>query len=75
VVARSAPWRGYRGAWYMVPAKSNLVFSDPKDLWSTLVKGAIFRKPEQRRLQDRPSKLPVSRLLRLVVSLNPNFLR
>ncbi len=27
------------GAWYVVPAKSVLVFSDPKDLWSTLVKG------------------------------------
>jgi putative transcriptional regulator len=27
------------GAWYVVPAKSDLVFSDPKDLWSTLVKG------------------------------------
>jgi putative transcriptional regulator len=27
------------GAWYIVPAKTDLVFSDPKDLWSTLVKG------------------------------------
>lgn len=27
------------GAWYVVPAKSDLVFGDPKDLWSTLVKG------------------------------------
>ena len=27
------------GAWYVVPAKSDLVFSDPKDLWSTLVRG------------------------------------
>lgn len=27
------------GAWYVVPAKSDLIFSDPKDLWSTLVKG------------------------------------
>jgi len=27
------------GAWYVVPAKSDLIFSDPGDLWSTLVKG------------------------------------
>ena len=27
------------GAWYIVPAKSDLLFGDPKDLWSTLVKG------------------------------------
>jgi len=27
------------GAWYVIPAKSDLVFGDPKDLWSTLVKG------------------------------------
>jgi putative transcriptional regulator len=27
------------GAWYVVPARSDLVFSDPKELWSTLVKG------------------------------------
>jgi len=27
------------GAWYVVPAKSDLIFSNPKDLWSTLVKG------------------------------------
>ena len=28
------------GSWYVVPAKPDLVFSDPKDLWSTLVQGS-----------------------------------
>jgi len=27
------------GAWYVIPAKADLIFGDPKDLWSTLVKG------------------------------------
>lgn len=27
------------GAWYVIPAKADLIFSDPKDLWATLVKG------------------------------------
>jgi putative AlgH/UPF0301 family transcriptional regulator len=27
------------GAWIVVPAKADLLFSDPTDLWSTLVKG------------------------------------
>ena len=27
------------GAWYIIPAKADLIFGDPKDLWSTLVKG------------------------------------
>src|ERR1700686_688878 len=27
------------GAWYVIPAKAELIFSDPKDLWATLVKG------------------------------------
>ena len=27
------------GAWYVIPAKADLIFSDPKDLWTTLVKG------------------------------------
>jgi hypothetical protein len=35
-----------RGAWYVVPAKSNLVFSDPKDLWSTLVQGGDLQEAE-----------------------------
>ena len=32
------------GAWYVVPAKSDLVFSDPKDLWSTLVQGGDLQE-------------------------------
>ncbi len=35
-----------RGAWYVVPAKSDLVFSDPKDLWSTLVQGGDPQEAE-----------------------------
>ena len=35
-----------RGAWYVVPAKSDLVFSDPKDLWSTLVQGGDLQEAE-----------------------------
>jgi putative transcriptional regulator len=35
-----------RGAWYVVPAKSDLVFSDPKDLWSTLVQGGDLQEVE-----------------------------
>jgi putative AlgH/UPF0301 family transcriptional regulator len=27
------------GAWYMIPARADLIFGDPKNLWSTLVKG------------------------------------
>ena len=27
------------GAWYVIPAKADLIFSDPKELWATLVKG------------------------------------
>jgi putative transcriptional regulator len=34
------------GAWYVVPAKSDLVFSDPRDLWSTLVKGGDLQEAE-----------------------------
>jgi putative transcriptional regulator len=34
------------GAWYVIPAKSDLVFSDPKDLWSTLVKGGDLQEAE-----------------------------
>jgi putative AlgH/UPF0301 family transcriptional regulator len=32
------------GAWYVIPAKAELVFSDPKDLWSTLVKGGDLQE-------------------------------
>ena len=35
-----------RGAWYVVPAKSDLVFSDPKDLWSALVQGGDLQEAE-----------------------------
>ncbi len=35
-----------RGAWYVVPAKSDLVFSDPKDLWSTLVQSGDLQEAE-----------------------------
>lgn len=34
------------GAWYIVPAKADLVFSDPKDLWSTLVKGGDLEEAD-----------------------------
>jgi len=34
------------GAWYVVPAKSDLVFSDPKDLWSMLVKGGDMEEAQ-----------------------------
>ena len=34
------------GAWYVVPAKSDLIFSDPKDLWSTLVKGGDLEEAD-----------------------------
>lgn len=33
-----------RGSWYIVPAKSDLVFSDPRDLWSTLVRGGDLQE-------------------------------
>jgi len=35
-----------RGAWYLVPAKSDLVFNDPMDLWSTLVQGGDLQEAE-----------------------------
>ncbi len=35
-----------RGAWYVVPAKSELIFGDPKDLWSTLVRGGDLQEAE-----------------------------
>jgi putative AlgH/UPF0301 family transcriptional regulator len=34
------------GAWYVIPAKADLVFGDPKDLWSTLVKGGDLQEAE-----------------------------
>ncbi len=48
------------GAWYVVPAKSDLVFGDPKDLWSALVKGGDL---EEARAAPAPfPNLPLSRL-------------
>jgi len=48
-----------QGAWYVVPAKSDLVFSDPKDLWSTLVQGGDLQEAE---VWDSPAlKLPQGR--------------
>jgi putative transcriptional regulator len=34
------------GAWYVVPAKPELVFSDPKDLWAILVKGGDLQEAQ-----------------------------
>ncbi|HYL58882.1 MAG TPA: YqgE/AlgH family protein [Candidatus Acidoferrales bacterium] len=34
------------GAWYIVPAKADLVFSDPAKLWSTLVERAELQEAE-----------------------------
>ena len=42
--------------WYVIPAKSDLVFSDPKDLWSTLVKGGDLQEA------DAVQNLPFRRL-------------
>jgi putative AlgH/UPF0301 family transcriptional regulator len=42
------------GAWYVVPAKSDLVFSDPKDLWSTLVKGGDLEEAETGQVSEPP---------------------
>jgi putative AlgH/UPF0301 family transcriptional regulator len=44
------------GAWYVIPAKAELVFSDPKDLWSTLVKGGDLQEAELGQAQQM--KLP-----------------
>ena len=41
------------GAWYMIPAKADLIFGDPKDLWSTLVKGGDLEEAEA----GKPSEL------------------
>jgi len=53
VILGKAQWLRYQlfnevmaGAWYVVPAKSGLVFSDPKDLWSILVKGGDLQEAE-----------------------------
>jgi putative transcriptional regulator len=41
------------GAWYMIPAKADLIFGDPKDLWSTLVKGGDLEEARA----GKPSEL------------------
>jgi putative transcriptional regulator len=53
VIAGKAQWTRdqlnnevMEGSWYVVPANSDLVFSDPKDLWSTLVKGGEVEEAE-----------------------------
>jgi putative transcriptional regulator len=48
------------GAWFVVPAKADLLFSDPKDLWSTLVKGGDLQEAQAR--PALPRNLPLSRL-------------
>jgi len=48
------------GAWYVIPAKTDLVFSDPKDLWSTLVKGGDLEEAQAG--PGPPPNLPFSRL-------------
>ena len=34
------------GAWYVIPAKADLIFTDPKDLWVTLVKGGDLQEAQ-----------------------------
>lgn len=34
------------GAWYVIPAKADLIFGDPKDLWSILVKGGDLQEAD-----------------------------
>jgi putative transcriptional regulator len=34
------------GAWYVIPAKADLIFSNPKDLWATLVKGGDLEEAQ-----------------------------
>jgi putative transcriptional regulator len=48
------------GAWFIVPAKADLLFSDPQDLWSTLVKGGDLQ--EAQLWPASPQNLPLSRL-------------
>jgi putative transcriptional regulator len=52
------------GAWYIVPAKADLVFSDPAKLWSTLVERAELQEAEAISL-PRPSALTLFRGLTL----------
>ena len=41
------------GAWYMIPAKADLIFGDPKDLWS--IAGEGRRSRGGRRPENRPN--------------------
>ncbi len=34
------------GAWYVIPAKADLIFSDPKGLWATLVKSGDLEEAQ-----------------------------
>ena len=47
------------GVWYVFPAGADLVFGDPKDLWSMLVKGGQLKEAEAR--SDPAHNLPFSR--------------
>jgi putative transcriptional regulator len=47
------------GVWYVFPAGADLVFGDPKDLWSMLVKGGQLE--EAAAGSDPDHKLPFSR--------------
>jgi putative transcriptional regulator len=47
------------GVWYVFPAGADLVFGDPKDLWSMLVKGGQLEEAEAR--SDPAHNLPFSR--------------
>ncbi len=47
------------GVWYVFPAGADLVFGDPKDLWSMLVKGGQLE--EAAAGSDPDLKLPFSR--------------
>jgi putative AlgH/UPF0301 family transcriptional regulator len=47
------------GVWYVFPAGADLVFGDPKDLWSMLVKGGQLEEAEAG--SDPAHNLPFSR--------------
>ena len=53
VISGKAQWRHDQllgevmaGAWYVIPAKADLIFTDPKDLWVTLVKGGDLQEAQ-----------------------------
>jgi putative transcriptional regulator len=47
------------GVWYVFPAGADLIFGDPKDLWSMLVKGGQLEEAEA--AFSAPINLPFSR--------------